>query len=161
MGREEEGGGGRVAFAYFAAATESALGPSTCRAGMGNAAGRLGTPTGYADSAEDSRDSGLWTVDFDWVGLAAFNQSNAIRVDNMSQMRAAGGAEAEEAARAAACYNMLHSYDYIDYIAMATWRRFSWTLLSQLQVIRLPPPPPLLLAACCCSVIERLSARHN
>lgn len=108
-------------------------------AGMGNAAGRLGTPTGYADSAEDSRDSGLWTVDFDWVGLAAFNQSNAIRVDNMSQMRAAGGAETEEAARAAACYNMLHSYDYIDYIAMATWHRCSWTLLSQLQVIRLPP----------------------
>lgn len=107
---------------------------------MGNAAGRLGTPTGYADSAEDSGQQGQRTVDCDWVGLAAFNQSNAIRVDNMSQMRAAGGAEAEEAARAAACYNMLHSYDYIDYIAMATWHRFSWTLLSQLQVIRLPPP---------------------
>lgn len=131
---------GRVAFAYFAAATESALWPSTCRAGMGNAAGRLATRTALRTA--DSRDSGLWIVDCDgdWVGLAAFNQSNAIRVDNMSQMRAAGGAgKAEEAARAAACYNMLHSYDYIDYIAMATWHRFSWTLLSQLQVIRLPP----------------------
>lgn len=89
----EGGRRGRVGFAYFAAATASALWPSTCRAGMGNAAGRLATPTADADSA-GTADSGQRTVDCDcdWVGLAAFNQSNAIRVDNMSQMRAAGGA---------------------------------------------------------------------
>lgn len=146
MGREEEGWGAELPLPTLRLPQRVRCGHQLVVAGMGNAAGRLGTPTGYADSAEDSRDSGLWTVDFDWVGLAAFNQSNAIRVDNMSQMRAAGGAEAEEAARAAACYNMLHSYDYIDYIAMATWHRCSWTLLSQLQVIRLPPPLSLAAA---------------
>lgn len=106
-------------------------------AGMGNAAAGLGT------------DCGL-TVDWDWVGLPAFNQSNAIRVDNMSQMREAeggGGAgrrsrRRQEAAARSACYNMLHSYDYIDYIANVA----AWTmLLSQLQVIQLLR---LLLPAC-------------
>lgn len=56
---------------------------------MGNAAGRLATPTADADSAGTAD---CVDCDCDWVGLAAFNQSNAIRVDNMSQMRAAGGA---------------------------------------------------------------------
>lgn len=41
--------------------------------------------------------AGLGTVDWDWVGLPAFNQSNAIRVDNMSQMREAEGEEEEQA----------------------------------------------------------------
>jgi len=44
--------------------------------------------------------------------LVAFNQSNAIRVDNMSQMR-----ESCWGARGERCYKMVHSYDYIDYIA--------------------------------------------
>lgn len=45
--------------------------------------------------------------------LAAFNQSNAILVDNMSQMREASGDRRGEQP----CYNMDRSYDYIDYIA--------------------------------------------
>lgn len=112
---------------------------------------RLPTRTAMGQWTAGTADCADWGLRLGWAGCLQSVERNSSwqHVANAcGRWGKADAGEAEEAARAAAtCYNMLHSYDYIDYIAMATWHRSAWTLLSQLQVIRLPSPSPRLCAA--------------